>query len=165
MPHDITKQSIFKPKGWFNIKMPCYQFGKTHYGDNCIGYSIVEIRRSYDCLISTMGFPILARHLYIESGPSVLPVEGKSIFSLLMGGAGRTVGALLWLQAVYEVAVEATLPVGSESSSRGTSAVAYNQLLSSEKKHKDADKFIEPCSIPVYSIHLPCVAIHCHLQK
>ena len=35
-----------------------------------IGNPIVEIRRSYDRLISTMGFPILARwHLYIESGP------------------------------------------------------------------------------------------------
>ena len=35
-----------------------------------IGNPIVEIRRSYDCLISTMGFPILARRcLYIESGP------------------------------------------------------------------------------------------------
>ena len=31
----------------------------------------MEIRRSYDRLISTMGFPILARwHLYIEPGPS-----------------------------------------------------------------------------------------------
>ena len=31
---------------------------------------IVEIRRSYDRLISTMGFPILVRwHFYIESGP------------------------------------------------------------------------------------------------
>ena len=30
----------------------------------------MEIRRSYDLLISTMGFPILVRlHLYIESGP------------------------------------------------------------------------------------------------
>ena len=30
----------------------------------------MEIRRSYDRLISTMGFPILVRrHLYIESGP------------------------------------------------------------------------------------------------
>ena len=35
-----------------------------------IGNPIVEIRRSYDRLISTMGFPILVRwHLYIESGP------------------------------------------------------------------------------------------------
>ena len=34
-----------------------------------IGNPIVEIRRSYDRLISTMGFPILLRHLYIESGP------------------------------------------------------------------------------------------------
>ena len=30
----------------------------------------MEIRRSHDCLISTMGFPILVRwYLYIESGP------------------------------------------------------------------------------------------------
>ena len=37
-----------------------------------IGNPIVEIRRSYDPLISTMGFPILVRwHLYIESGPRV----------------------------------------------------------------------------------------------
>ena len=35
-----------------------------------IGKLIVEIRRSYDRLISTMGFAILVRwHLYIESGP------------------------------------------------------------------------------------------------
>ena len=38
-----------------------------------IGNPIVEIRRSYDRLISTMGFPILVRwHLYIESGPRCL---------------------------------------------------------------------------------------------
>ena len=36
-----------------------------------IGNPIVDIRRSYDRLISTMGFPILVRWcLYIESGPS-----------------------------------------------------------------------------------------------
>ena len=35
---------------------------------------IVEIRWSYDCLISTMGFPILVRrYLYIESGARVHP--------------------------------------------------------------------------------------------
>ena len=35
-----------------------------------IGNPIVEIRRFYDRLISTMGFPILVRlHLYIDSGP------------------------------------------------------------------------------------------------
>ena len=32
--------------------------------------SIVEIRRSYDRVISTMGFPMLVRwHIYIKSGP------------------------------------------------------------------------------------------------
>ena len=40
--------------------MSYYQYRKSH----------VEIRRSYDRLISTMGFPILVRrHLYIESRP------------------------------------------------------------------------------------------------
>ena len=40
-------------------------------GLHCIGISIVEIRRSYDCLISTMGFPILVTwHPYIGSWPS-----------------------------------------------------------------------------------------------
>ena len=35
-----------------------------------IGNLVMEIRRSYGRLISTMGFPILVRwHLYIESGP------------------------------------------------------------------------------------------------
>ena len=36
----------------------------------------MEIRRSYDRLISTMGFPIPVRqHLYIESGPSITPIS------------------------------------------------------------------------------------------
>ena len=36
----------------------------------------MEIRRSYDRLISTMGFPILVRwHLYIESGPRTLTIS------------------------------------------------------------------------------------------
>ena len=34
-----------------------------------IGNPILEIRRSNDRLISAMGFPLLVRHLYIESGP------------------------------------------------------------------------------------------------
>ena len=49
--------------GWFNIKMTF----------TSIVNPIVKIRRSYDRLISTMGFPILVRwHLYIQSGPWVL---------------------------------------------------------------------------------------------
>ena len=48
------------PGPWFNIKITL----------TSIGNPIVEIRRSYDRLISTMGFPILVRRrLYIESGP------------------------------------------------------------------------------------------------
>ena len=42
-----------------------------------IGNDIVEIKWSYDSLISTMRFPILIRwHLYIESGPWLLQVPG-----------------------------------------------------------------------------------------
>ena len=45
---------------------------ETTWVRSSIGNPIVEIRRSYDRLISTMGFPILVRrHLYIESGPRV----------------------------------------------------------------------------------------------
>ena len=45
----------------------------------------MEIRRSYDRLISTMGFPILVRrHLYIESGPgdpiAAVPLSRASWF-------------------------------------------------------------------------------------
>ena len=43
-----------------------------------IGNPIVEIRRSYDRLISAMGFPILIRrYLYIESGPWLLHVHSR----------------------------------------------------------------------------------------
>ena len=55
-----------------------YAYPRRHLGPDSIyrwhltsiGNPIVEIRRSYDRLISTMGFPMLVRrHLYIESGP------------------------------------------------------------------------------------------------
>ena len=45
---------------------------------------IVEIRWSYDRLISTMGFPILVRHLYIESGPSL-----TSVYPTVYSGADQ----------------------------------------------------------------------------
>ena len=41
------------------------------------GNPIVEIRRSYDRLISTMGFPLLVGHLYIESGPWYFPTPSQ----------------------------------------------------------------------------------------
>ena len=56
-----------------------------------IGNPIVEIRRSYEHLISTMRFPILLRqHIYIESGPNaksltnwiiILPLRATHISS------------------------------------------------------------------------------------
>ena len=50
-----------------------------------IGNPIVQIRRSYDRLISTMGFPILIRwHLYIESGPRSCWCHDLDIFSALL---------------------------------------------------------------------------------
>ena len=40
----------------------------------------MEIRRSYDRLISTMGFPIPVRpHLYIESGPRKLKAHNRKV--------------------------------------------------------------------------------------
>ena len=54
------------------------------------GNPIVEIRRSYDRLISTMGFPIpVRRHLYIEWGPCIslripVPVEKATMFARLI---------------------------------------------------------------------------------
>ena len=55
--HDIIIDHI--PGGWF----------KERHHLTSIWNPIVEIRRSDDRLISTMGFPILVRwHLYIESG-------------------------------------------------------------------------------------------------
>ena len=57
---DIPLWRNQSPGPWFNIKMSSYQYRKSHCGD----------RRSYDRLISTMGFPIPVRwHLYIESEP------------------------------------------------------------------------------------------------
>ena len=45
---------------------------RSNGGITSIGNPIVEIRRSYGRLISTMGFPILGRrHLYIDSGPRI----------------------------------------------------------------------------------------------
>ena len=52
---------------WQNVQGPD-SIRRCHL--TSIGNPIVEMRRSYDRLISTMGFPILVRwHLYIESGP------------------------------------------------------------------------------------------------
>ena len=48
------------PGGWFSIKVPSYQYRKSHCGDKMILWPF----------ISTMGFPIWGRwYLYIESGP------------------------------------------------------------------------------------------------
>ena len=53
------------------------------------GSTIVEIRRSSDCLISTVGFPVLVgRHLYIESGlrtqqPFTLKSRGPCVWTPL----------------------------------------------------------------------------------
>ena len=80
------------PGPGFSIKIPSYQYRKSHCGDKTIlrpsylhngfsytvtsiGNPIAEIRRSYDRLISTMGFPILIKYLYIESTPWNLSLD------------------------------------------------------------------------------------------
>ena len=75
------------PGGWFNIKMPSYQYRRIHCGHKIDGTMqercnsianalelclscINPLRWSYHHLISIMGFPTLVKqHLYIESGP------------------------------------------------------------------------------------------------
>ena len=65
-----------------------------------IGNPIVEIRRSYDRLISTMGFPIPVRwYLYIESGPNginitALPTKWVWILDITFN---------LWIMQTYLV--------------------------------------------------------------
>ena len=50
----------------------------------------MEIRRSYDRLISTMGFPILVRwHLYIESGPCRPMFLSLNMMSWVCIGSGN----------------------------------------------------------------------------
>ena len=52
-----------------------------------IGNPIVEIRRSYDRLISTMGFPILVKgHFNIGSGPRLTQCHTMLPFSLFFDG-------------------------------------------------------------------------------
>ena len=70
---DIFALQLFQADVKGNIKATHY-WAPIQYKDDIllvsIGNPIVEIRRSYDRLISTMGFPIpVRRHLYIESGP------------------------------------------------------------------------------------------------
>ena len=62
---------LSRSQGLIQQKMSSYQYRN----------SIVEIRRSYDRLISTMGFPILVRwRLYNDSGPRSLPVFNPECF-------------------------------------------------------------------------------------
>ena len=74
---------------WFNIKMSSYQYRKP----------IVEIRRSYNRLISPIGFPIpVRRHLYIESGPRATSTNGTRPAERLPHVAGlmwQTIGCEL----------------------------------------------------------------------
>ena len=65
----VRPHGVRDPGGWINIKMPSYQYMKSHYGDKTI------LRPSY----LHNGFPILVRrHLYIESGPWLSLVHRRS---------------------------------------------------------------------------------------
>ena len=62
-----------------------------------IGNPIVEIRRSYNHLISTMGLPIWVRqHLYIESGPSLLGIVTIMVAEVLVMQEARTSAAMVF---------------------------------------------------------------------
>ena len=71
-----------------------------------IGIPTVEIRQSYDCLISTMGFPIQRQHLYIESRPwQLMPWAAMSGLILGLRPANErlryfvTASLIGWVQA------------------------------------------------------------------
>ena len=69
--------NMYAAWGWLNIKMSSYKY---------IGNPIMEIRLSYDRLISTMGFLILVRwYLYIESVPWMLRLDSSIIHSYWVG--------------------------------------------------------------------------------
>ena len=62
-----------------------------------IGNHIVEIRRSYDRLISTMGFPILVRwHLYIESGPRFVLTSMATGTLIIVSGSPLCQTCAIW---------------------------------------------------------------------
>ena len=76
-----------------------------------IGNPTVEIRRSYDRLISTMGFPILEKwHLYIESRPGrAFPTDPwmtwpEAIFPT------TPIYEILWVLCVWRTRVSLNLP-------------------------------------------------------
>ena len=73
-PHPPTTHTHTHTPGFIAIPWLLLPSGLIQYKERCcltsIGIPIVEIRRSHDRLMSTMGFPIPVRwHLYIESGP------------------------------------------------------------------------------------------------
>ena len=67
----LFKGNPYTWKSGLHIEIKSLEVGSIQRGHlTTIRNPIVDIRWSYHHLISTMGFPILARwHLYIESGP------------------------------------------------------------------------------------------------
>ena len=64
--------------GWFDIKMSSYQYRKTHFGDK------------------TIGFPLSARHLHIESGPCMLYIFLVLFFLSYCNNTNITICAQLY---------------------------------------------------------------------
>ena len=82
-------KAFYSSTQWFLMVQGTDSIKRCHL--TSIGNTIVEIRRCYDHLISTMGFPILVRlHLYIESGPK-LPWD-KSCLSMTIPWHLPTIG-------------------------------------------------------------------------
>ena len=82
--------------GWFNIKMPSYEYRKSHCGDKTI------LRPSY---LKKMGFPVQVRwYLYIESGPcsaKTITVHNPNLHSILPWLLGQhDCGVFGWCMAV-----------------------------------------------------------------
>ena len=107
----------------------------------------MEIRRSWDRLISTMGFPILVRwHLYIESGPrfslsSQMVVDRNQCFSLrplnclscqklasLYPPHNEVVGGVYWFHSVRPSVCPSVRPSVRPSVPHAVSALYHLQL-------------------------------------
>ena len=80
-PSVVSATFVWVSQLWTRGPNQCKNIGKYS-----IGNPIVEIRRSYDHLISTMGFPIvIRRHLCIESGTRTLSFQyllGHPLYSI-----------------------------------------------------------------------------------
>ena len=110
----------------------------------------MEIRRSYDRLISTVGFPILVRrHLYIEPGPCCIFVMG-GLIDLEWKGSNMNIWIDKWV----------ILGTGVFSARRCSSCLSYDNSWFSVWGHLGAVSILRchliSIGIPMLKIRRSC---------